>query len=141
MLSLDIPFHATAVHYPVGLLSTAALLYVLYAWTGREAFRTTGWYCHGLGLVGALVAVLSGVSARPDVASQVPTAWLDRHQTLGIGTGVYFLLMWLIFLQRPTWLRRRGMVTLLGTLGWGLLLATVWYGEAIVWRFLVRPAP
>lgn len=131
-----IPLHPSVVHYPIGLLAAALLFYVTYAWTGREAFRTAGWYCHGLGLIGAVAAILSGIAARSDVADRADTAWLDRHQTLGIGTGVYFLLVWLIFLQRPAWLRRRAIVTILSLVGWGLLLTTAWYGQAIVWYFL-----
>ncbi len=131
-----IPLHPLVVPYPIGLLSAALLFYVLYAWTGREALRTAGGYCHGLGLIGAMAAIVSGVAARSDVTDRVDAAWLDRHQTLGIGTGVYFLLVWLIFLQRPAWLRRRGIVTALSLVGWGLLLATAWYGGVIVWHFL-----
>jgi uncharacterized membrane protein len=132
-----IPLHPAVVHYPIGLLSAALLFYVLYAWTGREAFRTAGWYGHGLGLLGAVAAIVSGIAARSGVADRVDPTWLDRHQTLGMGTGVYFLLVWLIFLQRPLWLRRRGIVTALALIGWGLLLATARYGHLIVWRFLV----
>lgn len=132
-----IPLHVSVVHYPIGLLSAALLFYVTYAWTGREAFRTAGWYCHGLGLIGAVAAIVSGVAARSDVTDRVDVVWLDRHQTLGIGTAVYFLLLWLIFLQRPAWLRRQVIVTVLSLVGWGLLLITMRYGEALVWRFLM----
>ncbi|MCS7311639.1 MAG: hypothetical protein NZ742_01795 [Acidobacteria bacterium] len=132
------PLHPSVVHYPIGLLTAALLFYVLYAWTGREAFRTAGWYCHGLGLIGAAAAIVSGVAARSDVTDRIDAVWLDRHQTLGIGTSVYFLLTWLIFLQRPAWLRRRAIVAALSLVGWGLLLITARYGTILVWHFLVQ---
>jgi len=132
-----IPLHPSVVHYPIGLLSVALLFYVMYAWTGREALHTAGWYCHGLGLIGAVAAIVSGVAARSDVTDRVDVVWLDRHQTLGIGTGVYFLLLWLIFLQRPVWLRRRAIVMVLSLVGWSLLLITMRSGEALVWHFLM----
>ncbi len=129
------PVHPQMVHFPVAFLSGACGFYMLYAWFGGERFRWTAWYCHILGLATMLPALITGIAARAQVQGVAP-GWLDRHQTMGIGTGVYFLLLWVIFLQRPNWMRRRGMVTLLGIIGIALVWVTSVYGNTIVWRWL-----
>src|SRR4030067_1836382 len=93
-------WHPFIVHFPVGLWLTSFLFALLYAGTSERFYATASRYLIGLGLLAALVSVVSGfLDYRPLVAQGIGQAFIDQHRLhrrLGSGStalhaGVLFL--------------------------------------------------
>jgi len=95
-------FHPLVVHFPVALWLTSFLFDLVYAGTSQRFFAVGSRYLIGLGLLGAVAAIVTGfVDFRPLVAQGIGQAFIDqhrRHSVLAYGaTALYtgiFLLRW-----------------------------------------------
>lgn len=119
--------HPLVVHFPLGLLPAAALLYVL-AWVARrESWAWSALWLLVLGSLSAVVAAGTGLYAEPGVmiARSVRSALLEPHKrcmlgTVGLAAG---LTLWALR-ARP--FPRTGRIAFLVLLG--VLLAVMFRG-------------
>ncbi|HEU5300273.1 MAG TPA: DUF2231 domain-containing protein [bacterium] len=73
-------WHPLVVHFPLALWLTSFLFDLLYARTSERFYAVASRYLIGLGVAGALVAVLTGfVDYRPLVAQGIGQAFVDQH--------------------------------------------------------------
>lgn len=70
--------HPLIVHFPIALLSAAVLLYFLAVIVRRESWAWTGLWMLGLGALGAVVAVITGLHG----AEGVMLAMSVKHELL-----------------------------------------------------------
>jgi uncharacterized membrane protein len=110
--------HPLVVHYPVALLTAAALMYLI-AWLagGRESLAWTGFWMLGLGTLAAAVAVWTGLRAGVGVmvVPAVREHILDQHRRVMLAVFALSVALsaWAI-LARPMPRRgRAGFVVLL----------------------------
>ena len=87
--------HPLVIHFPIGFLAGAALLYVLAWLAGHESWAWTALWLLGLGTLAAALAVGTGLYAEPGVmiARSVRVALLEPHKrymlgTLGLSAGL-----------------------------------------------------
>ena len=126
-------WHPFVVHFPVGLWLTSFLFDLLYAGTSERFYATASRYLIGLGLLAALVSVVSGfVDYRPLVAQGIGQAFIDQHalhSRLAYGSTVLYAGMF--------FLRWRGRAMATGTylamavLATGLIAVTGYLGGEI----------
>jgi uncharacterized membrane protein len=109
--------HPLLVHFPIALLSAAALMYWLGFLARRESWLWTGLWTLVLGALGAAAAVGSGLYAEPGVmlAPSVKTALLTNHKRIMIAVLILSaaLALWAMA-ARP--MPARGRVVFLATL-------------------------
>jgi uncharacterized membrane protein len=109
--------HPLLVHFPIALLSAAALMYWLGFLARRESWLWTGLWTLVLGALGAAAAVGSGLYAEPGVmlAPSVKTALLANHKRIMIAVLILSaaLALWAMA-ARP--MPARGRVVFLATL-------------------------
>jgi uncharacterized membrane protein len=109
--------HPLLVHFPIALLSAAALMYWLGFLARRESWLWTGLWTLVLGALGAAAAVGSGLYAEPGVmlAPSVKTALLANHKRIMIAVLILsaLLALWAMA-ARP--MPARGRVVFLATL-------------------------
>jgi uncharacterized membrane protein len=96
----SISFHPALVHFPIAffLLASGAAMLHLFA-TPRAELRLLVWVGTGLGLIGALGAILSGLFAQAGLPPDAPYRnVLNQH----IGTGIAQALVygWLLYRWR-----------------------------------------
>lgn len=126
-------YHPLVVHFPVALWLTSFLFDLGYAATRDRFYATASRLLIGLGLVGAVGAIISGfVDYLPLVNQGVGTAFVAQHRThslLAYGATVVYAVL---FVTRA---RGRGMATgpYLGgaLLGAGLIAAVGYLGGEI----------
>ena len=103
--------HPLLVHFPIALLSAAALMYWLGFLARRESWLWTGLWTLVLGALGAAAAVGSGLYAEPGVmlAPSVKTALLANHKRIMIAVLILsaLLALWAMA-ARPMPARGRG---------------------------------
>src|SRR3970040_2191582 len=103
-------WHPLVVHFPVALWLTSFLFYLLYLRTSERFYATAPRYLIGFGLLGALVAVVSGfMDYRPLVAQGIGQAFIDQHQLhsrLAYGSTVLYAGMF--FLRWRGWATAKG---------------------------------
>jgi uncharacterized membrane protein len=103
--------HPVLVHFPIALLSAAALMYWLGFLARRESWLWTGLWTLVLGALGAAAAVGSGLYAEPGVmlAPSVKTALLAYHKRIMIAVLILSaaLALWAVA-ARPMPTRGRG---------------------------------
>jgi uncharacterized membrane protein len=136
------PFHAPAVHLPIGLLLGNALLTALYLRRGDMTLETSAYHCLWLGWVGAALAVAAGIfdAARQlfDPANPRTDAlgWINAHALVGLALLVVYWQCWQMRRRRPTILAdpaaRRGYLVRLA-LGVALLMLDGWLGGHLVY--------
>ncbi|MDQ7840674.1 MAG: DUF2231 domain-containing protein [bacterium] len=122
--------HPLAVHFPVALWLTSALLDLLYVRT-RDLFHfRAARGLIGLGLLGALVSVATGFAdALPLVAEGVGQVFVDRHRVHQVFAYLATLLYTVSFLIR--WRRPSvggAVVAALMVAGAVLIAVTGWLG-------------
>ncbi len=151
--------HPAAVHFPIAffLLATAAGLLYLF-WKPQASLRLLTWANVGLGLIGALVAVVTGLFAQAGLPPDAPyRGVLNQH----IGTGIaqivvygFLLYRWRIFsTEKARTARRRAgntaqdllddggarwWVALLLIVGALLVIASGWNGGRLVYEWGVN---
>ena len=103
---MSINFHPATVHFPIAflLLASAAGLCYLY-WRPLDLLRTLTWWPMGLGWLGTLVAMLTGLVAQRDLPPDAPyLGVLNWHITSGVALWVLYglLLYWQwLFTKKP----------------------------------------
>jgi uncharacterized membrane protein len=132
------PIHPMVVHFPIALLM-ASVLFDLAARRWRHgSFREAGFYTLILGVLGAILAVLTG-AIEEEAAEEVgiPESVLEIHETLGYTTLALFGALLVVRLAaRLGWMRERSALYLtLGLLGVVILSATGFYGGSLVYDF------
>lgn len=123
-------FHPLAVHFPVALWLTSALLDLLYVRQGDPFHFRAARVLIGLGLLGAAVSIATGFAdALPLVAKGVGQAFVDLHQVHRTFASLATLLYAVSFLIR--WRRPgvgRAAIAVLMVVGAALIAATGWLG-------------
>ena len=132
------PIHPMAVHFPIALLM-ASVLFDLAATRWRHgSFREAGFYTLILGVLGAILAVLTGaIEEEAAEEAGIPESVLEIHETLGYATLALFGALLVIRLAvRLRWMRERPALYLtLGLLGVVIVAATGFYGGSLVYDF------
>lgn len=132
------PIHPMLVHFPIALLSASVFLDRLAQRGRREDARSAGRHTLLLGLVGALVSVISGHMAEEAVEhSGVPESVLEIHEKLGFAT--FWLFAGLLGLRAAEWLgliEERPLISIaLGLLGVAVLFIASDYGGSLVYDY------
>lgn len=60
-----IELHMAAAHFPIALLMSNVFFDVVGSWLKRDELRTTSYWIHVLGIVGALVTIFLGLVGNP----------------------------------------------------------------------------
>ena len=96
--------HHTILHFPIALLTTAALAHVLALVHRWHGWRITGGVALLLGTAATIVAVISGVLAQERaLAGGIPAAVINLHLTAAIITlsvAVVTMVAWIAFATR-----------------------------------------
>ncbi len=123
-------FHPLAVHLPVALWLTSALLDLLYVRRGDPFHFRAARGLIGLGLLGAAVSIATGFAdALPLVSKGVGKAFVDLHRVHQVFAYLSTLLYAVSFLVR--WRRPgvgRAAIAVLMVAGAALIAATGWLG-------------
>ncbi|MDT8382872.1 MAG: DUF2231 domain-containing protein [Gammaproteobacteria bacterium] len=141
MIEIIPNWHPILVHFTVGLLLTAVLLFVVARLVGNVALRrqweiVAQWNLW-LGAAVTVLTVIAGIVAYNSVAHDTPShAAMTEHRNWALLTAVLFLVL-------AVWsaLRARAKRTINGPLlaglllAGGLLLTTAWHGGEIVYRY------
>lgn len=102
--------HPLIIHFPLALLPSAALVYLL-AWLSKnESWAWTGLWLLGLGTLGAAAAVASGLYGAEGVmvAPSVRTHLLENHERIMLGVlSLSVLLSVWTLIARPMPVRGR----------------------------------
>jgi len=132
------PIHPVVVHFPLALLSASVLFDLLARRWRRESFQETGFYVLIAGLLGAVVAVVTGGLAEDAVKHRgVPHAALEVHETLAYATLYFFIgLLALRLLMRWKLIREMPLLYLvMGVVGILILAATGYFGGSLVYDY------
>lgn len=133
------PIHPMVVHFPIALL-LASLFFDLVSlrWRGEE-FRATSRALLALGVLAALVALLTGHIAEEAVehSGTVPKEAIEMHEELAFAVfWVFAGLLGLRMLSDWGWIREHSLLVLfLGVGGSVLLLVASYYGGELVYRY------
>lgn len=128
------PLHPMLVVYPLGLLSTAVILDLIFMSNGNRALSIASYWMITAGLIGGLLAAVVGFLEWTAVPSN------SRAKTIGLWHGLGNLVITLLF--AGSWWIRSGMednvpsttAFILSLLGFGLALVTGWLGGELVYR-------
>ncbi len=132
------PIHPILVHFPIALLTLAAILEAAALLLRREELSRAGWWAQLVGTLAAGFAVVTGIAAGdiPHISVGAAEA-LDTHQELAfLASGAFAaLLLWRIaartLIPGP---RRWIYVGLLG-LGAVLILVVGWFGGELFFHY------
>lgn len=90
--------HPMVVHFPIALLLTGVAFDLVGLRLGREDLRQVGLYALGVGLAGALLAVITGVASEERAEEFLPLAeaLADTHKVLALTAMALFgaLFLW-----------------------------------------------
>ena len=88
--------HPVFVHFPIALLSVAALLEIAGRLLKKDKLRDAAFWCLSIGVVFAAVAVFSGLRAEDSVAHvEASHELMETHERFGIISLALFALLWL----------------------------------------------
>lgn len=135
--------HPFMVHFPIALLTVAAVLEVVAFISGKEEYSRAGWWNQVAGSMGLAFAVLSGLSAEKAARIGADAAGIfETHQQVAFAVSALFalLLLWRIGVRTRIPKNHRLLYLALFLAGVILLLTGAWYGGELVFRFGVRPA-
>jgi len=125
-------YHPLIVHFPVALWLTSFLFDLLYLSRGDQFFERASRLLIGLGLLGAVAAVISGfIDFRPLVAEGIGQAFVDKHRlhsTVAFGATVVYLVSFIV--RRRSTVSRTAIIVLM-LLGAGLIAATGYIGGEV----------
>jgi uncharacterized membrane protein len=138
MLGYDWPrLHALLNDLPVALLITAVFFDLVALVTRRAALRQVSFWTLLVGVVGAGVAVISGLQAEEHIAhGEAVHRVMETHEELAlISLGVFAVLaLWRLVRERRMAALERGLVVVLSLGGVGVLFATGFYGGKLVFE-------
>lgn len=133
------PIHPMVVHFPIALL-LASVFFDLIAlrWRGPEC-RATSLSLLALGVLAALVALLTGHLAEEAIehGGMVPKQAIETHEELAFAAfWVFAGLLGVKMLSSWGWMRERALLVLfLGVGGAVLLFVASYYGGDLVYRY------
>ncbi len=137
--------HPATVHIPIGLLLASSLFTVIALRTGHIQWDQSAFHCLIVGLIGALIAIVSGLidAARqltgPGIAPDDPVIlWTNGHAATTLAATLCYGRAWLIRRRQPDVLRQPDQRR--SYLGWhlaGMVLLIVggWLGGRLVFGF------
>jgi uncharacterized membrane protein len=128
------PLHPMLVVFPVGLLSTAVILDLIFTGNGNRSLTTASYWMITAGLIGGLLAAVVGFLEWFAVPNN------SRAKTVGLWHGLGNLVVTLLFFG--SWWMRTGvedyvpnsLAMILSLAGFGLALVTAWLGGELVYR-------
>ncbi|MFN8626082.1 MAG: DUF2231 domain-containing protein [Candidatus Binatia bacterium] len=130
--------HPLVVHFPVALLTSAALLYLLAWIAGRDEWAWPACWLLALGLLSAIAAVGTGLYAESGVmiARSVRSELLVPHKRFMLGTlGLALVLTFWAVTARPFPHRGRRIFVLLLLVLLGTLTKGADYGGRLVYDY------
>ncbi|HEY7027958.1 MAG TPA: DUF2231 domain-containing protein [Gemmatimonadales bacterium] len=135
-LGYDIPrLHAVLNDFPVGLLIAAVIFEILFLLTKRDSLRTVAYWTLMAGVIGAGLAVLSGLGAEDRIAhGEAVHEIMEEHEELAlITTGIFAVVaLWRLWRERVMSRGERMAALLLALVGSGFLVSTGQHGGQLV---------
>lgn len=132
------PLHPTVVHFPIALLFTAILFAVLGALLKRDVYNQILTWLLGLGVLGGVVAVITGLWEEEGVkAGGVPEQAIGQHETLAFSAlAVFAVLLAMQWFRGRRWMPSHpALFFLIAFAGLTLLGLTGYYGGDLVYRY------
>ena len=127
--------HALLNDLPAALLVTAVLFDVAGLVTRRPTFRQVGFWTMVVGVIGAGLAVISGLQAEEYIAhGEAVHRVMETHEQFGLMSLATFgvLALWRIFREKRMGGLERSLMLILSLGGVGLLVTTGLYGGRLV---------
>jgi uncharacterized membrane protein len=138
MLGYDWPrLHAALNDLPTALLVTAVFFDLLASFTRRVIFRQVAFWTLLVGVLGAALAVISGLQAEDHIDhGEAVHQLMGTHEDLALITlGVFALLaLWRLVREKRMASVERAVVVALSVGGAGLVMATGFYGGKLVFE-------
>jgi uncharacterized membrane protein len=135
------PVHAMLTDFPAALFTATVLFDVIGLITGSPQFATVSWWTLTAGLLFGLVTALFGLIDWLGIRSGT------RAKNVGMWHGLGNLVVVILF-ARSWWLRLgapgyapAGIAVLLGIVGIGIALLTLWLGGELVFRLGIGVDP
>ncbi len=95
--------HPATVHIPIGLLLASTLFTFIALRTGRMQWEQSSWHCLIFGLIGAALAIVSGLIdaarqlASPQIAPDDPVIlWVNGHAAASLAATLCYGRVWLM---------------------------------------------
>ena len=92
--------HPATVHFPVALLITGGISWMVALIRKEGRFRQFGFWLHTLGLAGVGLAIITGNLELPLDINEKGQATLDYHQTLSYVIAWLFAMLWIWVFMR-----------------------------------------
>jgi len=137
-LGYDLPrLHAVLNDFPAALLVTAVLFELVGMLTRRESLRPASYWMLMAGVVGAILAVASGLAAEDVIDhGRAIHEIMEEHETLALLTTALFglIAVWRVLREKKMNRGERWGLLGLGLIGLGLLVATGSHGGEMVFE-------
>jgi uncharacterized membrane protein len=137
-LGYDLPrLHAVLNDFPVGLLVAAVVFEILFLFTKRDSLRTAAYWTLMAGVIGAGLAVLSGLGAEDRIAhGEAVHEIMEEHEELAyITTGIFAVVaLWRLWRERVMSRGERMAALCLALVGSGFLVSTGQHGGEMVFE-------
>jgi uncharacterized membrane protein len=135
---LSLPrIHAIVNDFPVALLVVAVIFEILFLLTKRDSFRLVAYWTLIAGVVGAGLAVLSGLGAEDRIAhGDAVHEIMEEHEELAyITTGIFAVVaLWRLVRERTMSQGERIAALVLSLVGAGFLISTGKHGGDLVFQ-------
>ena len=135
-LGYDLPrLHAVLNDFPVGLLVAAVIFEILFLFTKRDSLRIVAYWMLMAGVIGAGLAVLSGLGAEDRIAhGEAVHEIMEEHEELAyITTGIFAVVaLWRLVRERVMSRGERMAALCLALVGSGFLVSTGQHGGEMV---------
>jgi uncharacterized membrane protein len=135
-LGFDIPrLHAALNDFPAALLATAVVFEILFLLTKRDSLRVAAYWMLLAGVIGAGLAVLSGLGAEDRIAhGETVHEIMEEHEKLAfITTGIFGVVaVWRLWRERVMSRGERIAALCLALVGSGFLVSTGQHGGELV---------
>jgi uncharacterized membrane protein len=129
--------HPMLVVFPLGLLTTGFIFDVVHQFTDNGTFSQVGFWCITVGLIGAVLAALTGLADW----TKIPTA--TRAKSVGLRHGILnavvvlaFLISWIIRVDEPGHAANAALVVL-ELVAVGIATVSAWFGGELVGRLAI----
>ncbi len=132
--ALGHPIHPALATFPLGLFSTGVIFDIVRAITGNSTFSQVGFWTITAGLVGAILAAITGFADWTAIPVGTRAKAIGRlHGRLNAVVILVFLISWALRLTRPSHVA--GLGTLLLQIAALVLVAyTAWLGGELADR-------
>lgn len=87
--------HPATVHFPIALLITGGITWLIAMIRQDSRFREFGFWLHTLGLAGIALAIITGNLEIPISIGEDGQELIDQHQTLGYIIAWLFGMLWI----------------------------------------------